>query len=72
MIVLLSTRFSELDRTERSDRENRDENRFFKYKESDFLLISWTPKTGVGPYEPVKTVRSNPLAFSLKKKKKTT
>lgn len=49
--------------------ENRDENQFFKHKELDFLLISWTPKTGVGPHESVaRTV--NPLAF--KKKKKTT
>ena len=50
---------------------NRDENRFFKPKESDFLLIPWTVKTGVGPLEPVITVRSNPLAiFFIKKKKK--
>ena len=46
---------------------NRDENRFFKPKEPDILLISWTSKTGVGLLEPVRTVRSNPLAF-----KKTT
>ena len=48
--------------------ENWDENRFFKPKEPDFLLIPWTPKTGVGPFEPVRTVRSNPLAnfFFLK------
>ena len=43
--------------------ENRDENRFFKPKEPDFLLISWTVKTGIGPLEPVRTVRSNPLAI---------
>ena len=43
--------------------ENRDENRFFKPKEPDFLLIPWTVKTKVGPYEPVRTVRSNPLAI---------
>ena len=50
---------------------NRDENRVFKPKEPDFLLIPWTVKTGVGPQEPVRTVRSNPLAnFFLKKKKK--
>ena len=49
---------------------NRDENRFFKPKEPDFLLIPWTAKTGVGPLELVRTVRSNPLA-NLKKKKKT-
>ena len=42
---------------------NRDENRFFKPKEPDFLLIPWTPKTGIGPHEPVRTVRSNPLAI---------
>ena len=48
---------------------NRDENRFFKPKEPDFLLIPWTAKIGVGPHEPVRTVRSNPLAI-LKKKKK--
>ena len=49
--------------------ENRDKNRFFKPKEPDFLLIPWTVKTGVGPLEPVRTVRSNPLAifFFLKK-----
>ena len=49
---------------------NRDENRFFKFKEPDFLLIPWTIKTGVGPQEPVRTVRSNPLAnfFFLKNK----
>ena len=52
--------------------ENRDENRFFKPKELDFLLILWTAKTGVGPHELVRTVRSNPLAifffvFFLKK-----
>ena len=50
---------------------NRDENRFFKPKEPDFLLIPWTVKTGVGLQEPVRTVRSNPLAilifFFLKK-----
>ena len=40
---------------------NRDENRFFKPKEPDFLLIPWTVKTGVGSLEPVITVRSNPL-----------
>ena len=52
---------------------NRDGNRFFKLKELDFLLISWTVKTGVGPLEPVRTVRSNPLSnFFFKKKKKTT
>ena len=49
---------------------NRDENRFFKPKEPAFLLISWTVKTGVGPQEPVRTVRSNPLANLKKKKKK--
>ena len=48
----------------------RDENRFFKPKEPDFLLIPWTVKIGVGPQEPVRTVRSNPLANFLKKKKK--
>ena len=50
--------------------ENWDENRFFKFKELDFLLIAWTVKTGVGPHEPVRTVWSNPLAiffFFLKK-----
>ena len=41
---------------------NRDENRFFKPKKLDFLLISRTVKTEVGPQEPVGTVRSNPLA----------
>ena len=42
--------------------ENRDENRFFKHKKLDFLLISWNPKTRVGLHEPVaRTV--NPLAF---------
>ena len=53
---------------------NRDENRFFKPKEPDFLLIPWTVKTGVGPLEPVRTVRSNPLAnfFFLKKKNNLT
>ena len=52
---------------------NWDENRFFKPKEPDFLLISWTVKTGVGPQEPVITVQSNPLSnFKKKKKKKTT
>ena len=50
---------------------NRDENRFFKPKEPDFLLIPWTAKTGVGPHEPVRTVRSNPLAIKKKKKKTT-
>ena len=30
---------------------NRDENQFFKPKEPDFLLILWTPKTGVGLHE---------------------
>ena len=49
---------------------NRDENQFFKPKEPDFLLIPWTIKTGVGLLEPVRTVRSNPLAIFLKKKKK--
>ena len=48
---------------------NRNENRFFKNKESDFLLIPWTPKTGIGPHESVRTVQSNPLA-NLKIKKK--
>ena len=43
--------------------ENRDENRFFKPKEPDFLLIPWTAKTEIGPHEPVRTVRSNPLAI---------
>ena len=42
---------------------NRDENQFFKPKEPDFLLIPWTTKTGVGLHEPVRTVRSNPLAI---------
>ena len=42
---------------------NRDENRFFKPKEPDFLLIPWTVKTGVGLLEPVRTVQSNPLAI---------
>ena len=54
---------------------NRDENRFFKPKEPDFLLIPWTVKTGVGPLEPVRTVQSNPLAnffFFLKKKQLNT
>ena len=61
------TLFSEPDRTGRSDRENR----FFKPKEPDFLVIPWTVKTGVGPQELVRTVRSNPLAnFFLKTKKK--
>ena len=45
---------------------NRDENRFFKLKEPDFLLIPWTAKTGVGPHEPVRTMRSNPLAIKKK------
>ena len=36
---------------------------FFKPKESDFLLIPWTAKTGVRPHEPMRTVRSNPLAI---------
>ena len=49
---------------------NRDENQFFKPKEPDFLLIPWTVKTGVGPLQPVRTVRSNPLAIFFKKKKK--
>ena len=49
---------------------NRDENRFFKPKEPDFLLILWIVKSGVGPQEPVRTVRSNPLANLKKKKKK--
>ena len=44
---------------------NWDENWFFKPKESDFLLILWTAKAGVGPHEPVRTVRSNPLAIIL-------
>ena len=62
--------FSKPDRTRRSDRENRESgwNRFFKPKESDFLLISWTAKTCVGPHEPVRTMRSNPLAIKKKKK----
>ena len=48
---------------------NCDENRFFKHKEPDFLLIPWTVKTGVGLHEPMTTVRSNPLAiYKLKKK----
>jgi len=47
--------------------ENRDENRFFKPKEMDFLLIPWTPKTGVRPHEPVRTMQSNPLAIKKKK-----
>ena len=42
---------------------NRDENRFFKPKEPDFLLIPWTVKTEVGPLEPVRTMRSNPLSI---------
>ena len=53
---------------------NRDENRFFKPKEPDFLLIPWTVKTRVGPLEPVRTVRSNPLAiffYYLKKQLNT-
>ena len=63
-------RFSEPDRTGRSDHENR----FFKPKELDVLLIPWTLKTGVGPHEPVRTVWSNPLAiffFFLKKQLNT-
>ena len=36
---------------------------FFKPKEPDFLLIPRTAKTGVGPHEPVRTVRSNPNIF---------
>ena len=48
---------------------NRDENRFFKSKELDFLLIAWTVKIGVGPHEPVRTVWSNPLAIFFSKKK---
>ena len=52
--------------------ENRDENRFFKPKEPDFLLILWTPKTEVGLHEPVaRTMRSNPLAIKKKKNKQT-
>ena len=51
---------------------NRDENRFFKSKEPDFLLIPWIIKTGVGPLEPVRTVRSNPLAIKKKKKQLNT
>ena len=39
---------------------NQDENRFFKPKEPNFLLIPLTAKTGVGPHKPVRTVRSNP------------
>ena len=55
---------------------NRDENRFFKPKEPDFLLIPWTAKTGVRLHESVRTVRSNPLAifflfFFLKKQLNT-
>ena len=50
---------------------NQDENRFFKPKESDFLLIPWTAKTGVGPHKPVRTVRSNPLALKKKKQLNT-
>ena len=50
---------------------NRDENRFFKPKEPVFLLIPWTAKTGIGPLEPVRTVRSKPLAIKKKKKKTT-
>ena len=43
---------------------NRDENRFFKHKKYEFLLILWTPKTEVGPHELMaRTVRSNPLAI---------
>ena len=61
--------FSKPDQTGRLDRENREPgwNRFFKPKEPDFLLIPWTSKTGVGPHEPVRTVRSNPLAIKKKK-----
>ena len=44
--------------------ENWDENRFFKPKEPDFLLISWTPKTGVGPHESVARTL-NSLAFFI-------
>ena len=47
--------------------KNRDENRFFKPKEPNFLLIPWTAKTEVGPHKPVRTVRSNPLAIKKKK-----
>ena len=63
----------ELDRIGRLDCKNRepDENRFFKSKKLDFLLIPCTPKTGVGPHEPVRTVRSNPLAIKKKKKLNT-
>ena len=43
--------------------ENRDENRFFKPKEPDFLLIPWIAKIGVGLHEPVRTMQSNPLAI---------
>ena len=42
---------------------NQDENRFFKPKEPDFLLIPWIAETGVEPHEPVRTVWSNPLAI---------
>ena len=42
---------------------NRDEKRFFKPKEPNFLLNPWTPKTRVGPHKPVRTVQSNPLAI---------
>ena len=64
----LSSPFLDPDRTRRSDLENRqrDENRFFKHKELDFLLILCTPKTGVGPHEHesvARTLQSNPLAF---------
>ena len=52
--------------------ENRDENRFFKPKEPNFLLIPWTAKTGVGPHEPVRTMQSNPLAIKKKKKQLST
>ena len=51
---------------------NRDENRFFKHKEPDFLLIPRTPKTGIGLHELVRTVQSNPLAIKKKKKNNLT
>ena len=62
--------FSKSDRTGRSDHENWEPgwNRFFKPKEPDFLLILWTTKIGVELHEPMRTVRSNPLAIKKKKK----
>ena len=40
LLNLLKHGFSESDWTGRLDRENRNENWFFKLKESDFLLIT--------------------------------